>query len=126
MRSPRTYWISAITSTELAHNEVDDRSTTSQKSSLPQAIQFVSGALPPDNGVVMGIFQDLGNLRRGLRQHHHQRHLAVGGEAIGLEGAYLDGRFDHPLARHDAAQRRSDLRASPYCVRGGNGHCEHD
>ena len=39
--------ISAITSTELVHNEVDDRAKVSQKSSLPQVTQFVSGALPP-------------------------------------------------------------------------------
>jgi hypothetical protein len=43
--------ISAITSTELVHNEVDDRATMSQKSSLPNATRFVSGALPPDTAV---------------------------------------------------------------------------
>jgi len=40
--------ISAITSTELVRYEVDDRSTTSQKSSLAQVTRFVSGALPSD------------------------------------------------------------------------------
>jgi hypothetical protein len=35
-------------STDLAHNEVDDRATMSQKSSLAQVIRFVSGALPRD------------------------------------------------------------------------------
>jgi hypothetical protein len=40
--------ISAITSTELVRNEVDDRATMSQKSSLLQVTRFVSGALPPD------------------------------------------------------------------------------
>ena len=40
--------ISAITSTELVHHEVDDRATMSQKSSLAQVTRFVSGALPWD------------------------------------------------------------------------------
>ena len=43
-----THQISAITSTGLVRNEVDDRATTSQKSSLPQVTRFVSRALPPD------------------------------------------------------------------------------
>ena len=34
--------ISAITLTELVRNEVDDRATMIQKSSLPQVTQFVS------------------------------------------------------------------------------------
>jgi hypothetical protein len=40
--------ISAITSTELVHNEVDDRATMSQKSSLPQAARFLTETLMPD------------------------------------------------------------------------------
>ena len=40
--------ISAITSTELVHDEVGDRAAMSQKSSLPQVTRFVSMALPPD------------------------------------------------------------------------------
>ena len=40
--------ISAITSNELVRNEVDDRATISQKSSLPQVTRFVSDALMPD------------------------------------------------------------------------------
>jgi hypothetical protein len=40
--------ISAITSIELVRNEVDDRATTSQKSSLPQVTWLVSRALMPD------------------------------------------------------------------------------
>ena len=41
--------ISAITSTELVRNEVDDRATMSQKSSRPHVTRFVSGALMPDS-----------------------------------------------------------------------------
>ena len=48
MRLPSNHLISAINSTELAYNEVGDRSTTSQKSSLPQVTRFVSEALMPD------------------------------------------------------------------------------
>jgi NAD-dependent SIR2 family protein deacetylase len=48
MRLPSNHLISRINSTELAHNEVADRSTTSQKSSLPQITRSVSRALPPD------------------------------------------------------------------------------
>ena len=40
--------IFTITSTELVHNEVDDRATMSQKSSLPHVTRFVSGVLPSD------------------------------------------------------------------------------
>ena len=40
--------ISAITSTELGHDEVGDRAAMSQNSSLPQVTRFVSGALPSD------------------------------------------------------------------------------
>jgi hypothetical protein len=39
---------SAITSSRIVRNEVDDRATMSQKSSLLQVTRFVSGALPPD------------------------------------------------------------------------------
>ena len=39
--------ISTITSTELVHNEVDDRATMSQRSSLRQVIRFVSRPLMP-------------------------------------------------------------------------------
>ncbi len=46
MRSTNTDQTSATASTDLAHNEVDDRATMSQKSSLAQVIRFVSGALP--------------------------------------------------------------------------------
>jgi len=43
--------ISAMTSTELVRNEVDDRATTSQKSSRPHVTRFVSGALPSDSRI---------------------------------------------------------------------------
>jgi hypothetical protein len=43
-----TNQISDITSTGLVRNVVGNRATTSQKSSLPQIIEFVSEALMPD------------------------------------------------------------------------------
>ena len=43
--------ISTITSTEFAHNEVHDRATMSQKSSLPQVTRFVSRPLMPDSNI---------------------------------------------------------------------------
>ena len=41
--------ISAITSIEIVRNEVDDRTTMSQKSSIAQVTRFVSGALMQDS-----------------------------------------------------------------------------
>ena len=41
--------ISAITSTELGHDEVGDRATMSQKSSRPQVTRFVSRPLMPNS-----------------------------------------------------------------------------
>ena len=44
--------ISAIIPTDLVRNEVDDRATMSQKSSLPQVTRFVEQALMPDKSLV--------------------------------------------------------------------------
>ena len=53
-----------------------------------------------------------GDLLGGLRQHHHHRQLAVGGQPVGLERPHLALGGDHALARHDRAQapRRSRSR----------------
>ena len=48
--------ISAITSTELVRNEVDDRVMISQKSSLPQVTWFVSKALMNRPGIAGGSY----------------------------------------------------------------------
>ena len=53
-----------------------------------------------------------GNLRRGLRQHHHHGQLPIGGKAIALVRPHGRFRSDHALARHDALERRDDLGAA--------------
>ena len=45
--------------------------------------------------------------RRG--QHHGERHLAVGGQRVGLEGAALVLGHDQGLRRDKASQTRDDL-----------------
>jgi len=74
------------------------------------ARQRGAGAARHDaDAALVAIFEDAGNLGHGLRQHHHQGNLAVGGEAVGLEGAHFGHRVDHALARHDDAQVGDDL-----------------
>ncbi len=43
------------------------------------------------------------------RQHHDQRRLLVGGQAVGLEGTHAVEVVDHPFAGDDGAQGRDDL-----------------
>ena len=60
----------------------------------------------------MAIGQHGGDLLGGLRQHHDHRERPIGGEAVAFVGPHgLFGR-DHPLARHDAFERRDDLGAA--------------
>ena len=61
---------------------------------------------------VAAVFQDARDLRHGLRQHHHQRQLAIGGEPVALEGAHAGDLVDDALARHDDAHIRDDLGAA--------------
>ena len=64
------------------------------------------------DAVVVAIFQNLRDLLGGVRQHHHHRRLAIGGQRIGLVGQHLGGARDHALARHDLAQRGDDFVAA--------------
>ncbi len=73
----------------------------------------------------MGVFQNVGDLRRGFRQHDHQGHLPVGGEAVGLEGPHLDGLGDHPFAGHNGAERCGNRVALGQDGGIGNGHGQH-
>ena len=59
--------------------------------------------------VVLAVAQDGRDLGHGLGQHHDQRHLAVGRQRVALVGAHAVEIVDHPLARHDGAQRGHDL-----------------
>ena len=59
--------------------------------------------------VVLAVAQDGRDLRDALRQHDHQRHLAVGRERIALVGPHAVEIVDHALARHDGAQGGHDL-----------------
>ena len=52
-----------------------------------------------------------GDLRRGLRQHHHHGQLAIGGEPVALVGPHRLFRGDHAFARHDALEGCDDLGA---------------
>jgi hypothetical protein len=81
----------------------------------PSSTPSASGSAPPDSEVpaprgttltllVVAVAQDARDLFHRLRQHHHHRHLAVGGQPVGLEGAQLVGVVDHALARHDGLQ----------------------
>ena len=68
--------ISAITSTELVRNQVDDRATMSQKSSLPQVTRFVSEALMPDRPAVIVIPSTGRTHERTRPPQEHQKALA--------------------------------------------------
>ena len=75
--------------------------------------QRSAGAARHDADVALvAIFQDARDLRHGLRQHHHQRQLAIGGEPVALEGAHAVDLVDDALARHDDAHVGNDLGAA--------------
>jgi hypothetical protein len=71
---------------------------------------------------LVAILQDPADLLGGFRQHHDQRHLAIGGEPVALVGAQLLVGIDHALAGHDVAQARNDLGAPLEHVTVRRGH----
>ena len=60
--------------------------------------------------VLTTVAEDPGHLLGGVRQHHDHRHLAVGGEPVGLIGLELVLVDDDPLAGHDFPEPLSDFR----------------
>ncbi len=55
------------------------------------------------------VAQDLGDLRRGLRQHDNHGQLAISCQAVAFIGAALVLAVDHALAGDDAPQRLDNL-----------------
>ena len=75
------------------------------------AAQGGAGAARHDlDAVLVAEAQDRRRPPRSTRQHDGERHLAIGGQAVGLEGAALVLGDDQRLRRDEPRQARDDLR----------------
>jgi hypothetical protein len=77
--------------------------------------------------VVVAITQDTADLPGGLRQNDDQRHLPVGGQAIGFKRPHAIGMVNDALAGNDFPQGGSDLGAPAQNggIRFGHGKTRH-
>ena len=81
-----------------------------------------AGAARDDpHAVGMAVAQDGGDLLGGLGQDNRERHLAVGGQAVGLVGPQADGLGDQCVRGHESGEAGDDLVAPRHDVRFGIG-----